>query len=126
MNSTTKTGITDPWPCPDSLDALIAAPKHHMLILENDRVRVVRTFIPAGDFVPVHTHRWPGVVHILSWSDFIRRDNNGEVLFDSRTVIAPQLPGVQYTEALLPHSVENIGDTDIDLYLVELKDIRAK
>lgn len=126
MIADNETSIPGSWPWPESLDALVAAPKHHSLILENDRVRVVRTIIAAGDFVPVHTHRWPGVVHILSWSDFIRRDDKGKVLFDSRSVTSPpKLPSVQYTEPLLPHSVENIGNTAIDLYIVELKDTRT-
>ena len=122
MSSSTETAMTDSWPWPDSLDALVAAPKHHTLILENESVRVVRTYILPGDFVPIHTHRWPGVVHILSWSDFIRRDDKGQVLFDSRSVTPPpKLPAVQYIDPLPPHSVENMGNADIDLYIVELK-----
>jgi hypothetical protein len=46
------------WPWPDSLDAVIAAPEHHKLILENERVRVLDTHIPVGVTVPVHTHRF--------------------------------------------------------------------
>ena len=59
------------WPWPDALDALVAAPQHHTLLLENRHVRVLEAFIRPGDRVPVHTHRWPSVLHILSWSDFI-------------------------------------------------------
>jgi hypothetical protein len=36
---------TNAWPWPDSLDAVVAAPKHHQLVLENDRVRVLDTRI---------------------------------------------------------------------------------
>ena len=43
---------------PPELDALIAAPKQHRLLLENDRVRVLDTEIAPGDRTPVHTHRW--------------------------------------------------------------------
>src|SRR2546427_3854450 len=31
----------EPWPWPDSLDALAAAPESHRLLFENDRVRVL-------------------------------------------------------------------------------------
>ena len=72
------------WPWPDSLDALIAAPKHHKLVLDNERVRVLDTHIPAGDFVPVHTHRWPGVYYTISGAHFVRRDEKGNVLLDTR------------------------------------------
>jgi hypothetical protein len=72
------------WPWPEALDALQAAPRHHQLILENDRVRVLDTRISPGDTVPVHTHRWPAVLHVMSWSDFVRRDADGQVLRDTR------------------------------------------
>lgn len=116
-----------PWPWPDSLDALIAAPQHHSLLLENEHVRVVHTHIRMGDFVPVHTHRWPGVVYMLSWSDFVRRDEKGYVLFDSR--LGPpshQIPAVQWIEPLPPHSVENVGEADISMYIVEIKNRSEK
>jgi hypothetical protein len=79
------------WPWPDSLDALLAAPLHHTLLLDNDRVRVLDTRIAPGQTVPVHTHRWPSVLYVLGWSDFIRRDDTGQVLVDTRTV--PSLSG---------------------------------
>lgn len=118
-------GAKTAWPWPGSLDALVAAPRHHTCLLENDRVRVVHTHIPAGDLVPVHTHRWPGIVYVQSGSDFIRRDQHGNVLLDSRTITATKNSGVQWLEPLPPHSVENIGSREISLIIVELKDASA-
>ena len=109
----------DSWPWPDSLDALIAAPAHHTLILENDRVRVLDTRIPVGDTVPVHTHRWPAVYYSIQFSHFIRRDQDGNVTFDSRNV--PPRGTANFFEFLPPHSVENVGDVEIHLISVELK-----
>ena len=74
------------WKWPDSLDALVAAPNHHKLLFENERVRILNTSIPEGDRVPIHTHRWSSVLYILSWSDFVRYDDKGKVLLDSRKV----------------------------------------
>ena len=110
------------WPWPDSLDALAAAPRHHLLRLENDRVRVLETEIPPGDTVPLHTHRWPGVYHVLGCSDFIRRDGEGNVLLDSRTKPAPAVSCVQWSEALPAHNVENIGQAPLHLLSIEVKD----
>jgi predicted metal-dependent enzyme (double-stranded beta helix superfamily) len=53
------------WLWPDSLDALVAAPDHHTLLLENDRVRVLITRIAPGDITPIHTHRWRGIPMVL-------------------------------------------------------------
>jgi hypothetical protein len=70
---------------PHPLDAMTAAPHHHDVLLENDQVRVLDTRLGPGERTPVHTHRWPAVLYILGWSDFIRYDPDGNVLVDSRT-----------------------------------------
>lgn len=111
------------WPWPDSLDALRAAPGHHELFFENDRVRVIHTHIPAGDTVPLHAHRWGRVAYLLSWSDFIRRDQDGKALFDSRQAgDPPAVPCVQWMQPLPPHTVENVGAANLTVLAVELKD----
>jgi hypothetical protein len=111
------------WPWPDSLDAVIAAPKHHRIVFENEFVRMLDTRIPPGDTVPVHTHRWPAVYYTLSFSHFVRRDDEGNVTFDSRTVQARA--EAAWLDCLPPHSVENVGGHDIHLVSVELKTLRA-
>ncbi len=112
--------VPDTWP--DFLDALVAAANHHTLLLENDRVRIIQTLIPPGDTVPVHTHSWPAVMQVLSWSDFIRRDEHGNILFDTRGQ-APLAEGaILWSESLPPHAVENVGASTIRIIGVELKD----
>jgi quercetin dioxygenase-like cupin family protein len=118
----TRSEDSHAWPWLDSLDALSAAPEHHHLLLENDHVRVLEVRIKPGQIVPVHTHRWPSVVHVRSASDFLRRDVEGKLTFDSRTGGTPQnFPDVVWTPPLPPHSVENIGASEIHLVSVELK-----
>lgn len=108
---------------PDELDALVAAPDHHTLLFENDRVRVLDTHIPSSDRTPIHTHRWSSAMYILSFSDFVRYDDKGEVLVDSRTVDALKIPPtVLWSAPLPPHSLENVGTTDLHVISVELKD----
>jgi len=111
------------WLWPDSLDALIAAPDHHKLLMENDQVRVLNTLIRPGETTPVHTHRWPGALYVLSWGDFVRRDGDGNVMADTRegdNQAGP--PTIVWLDALPPHSLENVGDTDIHIISVEVKD----
>ena len=111
------------WEWPAELDAVIAAPKHHTLLFENERVRVLEVRIPPGDLVPVHTHRWPASIYVARQSDFLRRDHRGNLLFDSRSVgPPPDKPLAQWTPPLPPHSVENIGSNEILLISTELKD----
>jgi hypothetical protein len=122
MWSTLSANNGGAWEWPDSLDALIAAPGHHKLVLENERVRVLDTHIPAGDVVPVHTHRWPAVYYTISPGEFVRRDGEGRVLLDTR--ITPTLQGqppARFIESLPPHSVENVGTSEIHLISFEMK-----
>jgi hypothetical protein len=115
-------GTSSAWPWPASLDALSAAPGHHTLLLENDRVRVLETRIPPGGIVPLHTHCWPSVLYVLSWSDFIRCDAGGTVVLDSRTTgSGGSPPSVAWSDALPPHSLENVGAAEIRVISVEIK-----
>jgi len=123
VNVDTVSADRQPWPWPDSLDALVAAPDHHELLLENERVRVLDVRIAPGQLVPVHTHRWASVMYVLSRGDFIRRDSKGEVLLDTRTVDSPSgPPAVLWSEPLPPHSLENVRESEIRVISVELKD----
>ena len=115
------------WPWPESLDALIAAPLHHTPLFENEHVRVLDTRIAPGQTVPVHTHRWPSVLYVLGWSDFIRRDATGHVVVDTRTSPSPsELPTVLWSGPLAPHSLENVGQSEIQIISVELKEEAAE
>lgn len=106
----------------DPMDALIAAPEHHRLIMENEQVRVIETLIPAGQRTANHTHQWEGVLHVISWSHFVRRDDHDNILVDSRTVEALQNPAeYMWGAALPPHSLENVGDSTLRIVAVELK-----
>lgn len=118
--SPTSSVNNESWPWPDSLDALIAAPRHHKLIFENERMRLLDTRIPPGDVVPVHTHRWPAVYYTISPGDFIRRDGEGNLLLDTRVDSRPVGKGI-WIDCLPPHSVENVGATEIHLISCELK-----
>jgi hypothetical protein len=115
-------GETEPqWD--ETLDALVAAPEHHTLLWENERVRVIETHIPAGERTAVHTHRWPGVLRVVSWSPFIRRDDKDNILVESQKVEALQNPAeYMWGAALPPHSLENVGDKELRIIAVELKD----
>lgn len=84
MNADANPFTASEWPWSESLDAMQATKNHHKVLLENDQVRVLEAWVAPGDTVPVHTHRWPGVIHVVSSSHFVRRDANGTVLVDSR------------------------------------------
>jgi hypothetical protein len=51
----------DPSTWDPALDAVVAAPAHHKVIFENDRLRVLEVTLEPNDEEPVHHHRWPSV-----------------------------------------------------------------
>lgn len=113
----------DAWPWPEALDAMIAAPGFHAVLFEDDRVRVLDGRVAPGATVPVHTHRWGGVLYILATSDFVRRDPDGNVLADTRRSNSRPVQGAAVWGApLTPHSLENVGSEEFHTLTVELKD----
>lgn len=114
----------EPWPA--DLDARIAAPEHHEILMENDHVRVLDTRISPGDRTPVHTHRYPSVLYILSWSDFVRYDADGMLVLDSRTLASePEKGSALWSDPLGPHSAHNVGTKELRVIAVEMKSSRA-
>ena len=106
----------------DALDAMIAARDHHQTLLENDQVRVLDTRLRSGERTPVHTHCWPATLYVMSWSDFLRRDADGNVIVDSRTwERQPAVGEALWLPPLTPHSIENVGESELRLIAVELK-----
>jgi hypothetical protein len=106
---------------PEELDALTAAPKHHRLLFENDAVRVLDTRVAPGETVPLHTHRWPAALYIVTWSDFVRRDSEGTVLVDSRRGGGVPDEGVVWSGPLPPHTLKNVGTRELRAISVEMK-----
>jgi predicted metal-dependent enzyme (double-stranded beta helix superfamily) len=48
---------------PASFDAVAAAPNSHRVLLEDEKIRVLRVEVAPGVTEPVHDHRWPSVMY---------------------------------------------------------------
>ncbi len=75
----------DPSTWDPALDAVVAAPKHHKVIFENERLRVLEVSLEPNDEEPTHHHRWPSVFVF----DQIRR---------RYTIMLQMVPGCLQTE----------------------------
>jgi hypothetical protein len=110
-----------PWPWPQTMDALQAAPASHRVLLDNDRVRVLEVVIEPGAREPEHTHRAASVM-IVDEPARIRYYQGAALQFES-----PERPGsppgvrVRWMEPEGPHSVENIDERRYHAIRVELK-----
>jgi len=114
-----RTGNPADWP--EDKDAVIAAPKNHRILLENDTVRVLDVTVAPGEVEAVHSHRWPSVLYFMTAGDFIDRDADGKIILDTRTMKTPlKFPLTMWKEPEAPHSVENLSKT-ITLHLVRVE-----
>lgn len=115
--------LQESYPATHELDAMVMAPDHHSPLLENGRTRVLNTMVKPGERTPIHAHEWPAALYVLSWSDFVRYDPQGNVLLDSRTMgPKPAVGSALWAGPIGPHYVENVGTTDLHILAVELKD----
>ncbi len=107
-----------------SMDAAFAAPDHHKVIYENERVRIMELKVKPGEIVPVHTHHWATVNYVARHSDFLSFDANGNVKLDSRTDDSGMKEGAVFCLPPNPplRSVKNIGAGELRGITVELKD----
>ena len=109
----------------DELDGATAAPDHHKVLFENDEVRVLETTIRSGDVTPLHTHLAPTLLYVVSGSHFLRRDERGATLVDTRADPEFILPKVMFSAPTPKHTLENTGADDLIVIGVELKQPRA-
>ena len=116
-----KTGNPADWP--KEKDAVVAAPKNHKVLLENEKVRVLEVTVLPGETETVHSHRWASVLYIQTAGDFIDRDGEGKVIFDSRQLPTPlTFPMTMWKDPEAPHSIENLSKTiTLRLIRVEMK-----
>ena len=73
-----------PWPWPDSMDAVNAAPKNHKVLYEDDKVRILDVTVAPGEKENMHSHRWPSVLIIDSSAKKKEYMSDGKVISTDR------------------------------------------
>jgi len=104
----------DPIPLPAD-DATLVDPEHHVVELENDRVRVLRLTYPAGSTSPLHEHL-PGVSVLLTSSRLRNTDSNG-----NSQEMEESAGAVLWSDGAPAHTTENPTDQDVVMIRVEMK-----
>lgn len=119
---TSRYDPNNPASWPDSLDAVIAAPQNHKVVLENERVRVLEVTVRPGEKERLHMHRMPSVMYVMAEDNIRDYDAEGKLLYDSRKDKPPgKTPYTVWMEPQAPHSVENLSNKPVRLLRVELK-----
>jgi hypothetical protein len=97
-------GAENGWNWPPSMDAVVAAPESHRVLLEDDTVRVLDETIAAGHREPEHAHREPSVM-IVDGPARIRYHQGGALTFASPADTAAA-GTLSWMDPEGPHSVE--------------------
>ena len=115
--------VAQPWPYPDSLDAVVAAPQFHRVLFENERVRVLEVTVPPHTREPLHTHRWPSVLYKEQTGRGRYYDATGRLVHESTTPYrkGPGLVRARWQVPEGPHAVENTDEVADRFIRVEIK-----
>ena len=105
----------DRWWRPE-LDATVAAPQHHKVLLENDEVRVLEVTVEPGTREPLHVHRYPAVMIIDTSPHMVEHLQDGT----SRD-LGVRPPGTRWFPVVQGHAMENVGSVPLHAIRVELK-----
>ena len=101
-------------PAPITLDPVKLDPEHHLVPLENDRVRVLRTILEPHLKSPMHEHPHYVVVYLTELHTTMKLGNG-------KVVDNPRRPGEIAWRDALKHETENIADRTAMEIQVELK-----
>lgn len=111
-----------PCPWPDSLDAVVAAPGNHRVVLENERVRVLDVTVAPGEREPVHAHCLPSVMYLMYEGVYRDYGMDGELLSEAtRAQPDSAFPMTLWLDPQGPHAVQNLDRRPVRLLRVELK-----
>lgn len=100
-----------------SSNAVDVDPDTHRVELENDYVRVIRYRAPAGYQSNLHTHEGGAYVALTSSKSRTRLESGETIEGESR----PGDAGVFFEFAGMKHQTTNLGETEVEEVLVELK-----
>jgi hypothetical protein len=95
-------------------DAVSVSPQLYSVKLENDRVRVLEYTLPPGQIEPLHSHG-SFVVRFLNDARIRATPAGG-----SPTESSVKRGDVGWREPLA-HSIENIGQTPVEAFIVDVK-----
>jgi hypothetical protein len=59
---------------------------------------------------------------VITATDFVRRDPGGNVLLDTRAAgTKPNTSDVLWSDPFPPHALENVGDAELRVIMIEIK-----
>ncbi|CAM3856495.1 hypothetical protein [Parendozoicomonas haliclonae] len=106
----------------DPLDAVIAAPDSHKVLLENESVRVLRVIIEPGVKEPVHIHKASSVMIVDQPAQIKYYGESDQLIFMTKPTDGKSHQNPQWLDPEGLHSVENIDNKVYKAYRIEIKE----
>lgn len=107
----------------ETYEPVQAAGDFHIVVLENDRARVLEVNILPGETVPLHQHTMESIFITLKPASLVFRDADGRVVRKVKPSDFENLPHLEFRgPAPAPRTVENTGSASMRALRVELKD----
>ncbi len=95
----------------DDMDAVIAAPDSHKVILENDKVRILEVVILPGQKEPIHTHDRSSVMIVDSSTNIKYYTESGEGTEYPEREATKEKPFIEWLGPEGLHAVENLDQS---------------
>jgi quercetin dioxygenase-like cupin family protein len=96
-------------------DVMVAAKGAYGVLLENEAVRVMEVRLKPGQKAPMHNHPRPHVV-------YVKTDSRLKLTFpDGKDNVIDLKAGQTLWLDAGPHEAENVGKTDFDNLVIEVK-----
>lgn len=97
-------------------DAVLCAPKHHLVVFENPYVRILWGSTQAGEREPFHVHTWKSLMVVIVPTDYKMEYPNGSTDIWKGNVGVYELPANER------YACTNIGDYPDAILRFEVKD----
>ena len=97
----------------EKMDPLKVASNAYKFIMENDRVRVLEVNIKKGDKAAMHHHP-DHVVYVL-------KEGKATLTSEGKTDTIDLKKGTAFFMNAQNHETKNVGNSEIDLLVIELK-----
>ena len=96
-------------------DVMVAAKNAYQLLFENDRVRVMEVRLKPGQKAPMHNHPNPHAV-------YVKTDSKAKLTFaDGKDNVIDLKAGQTVWMDAGDHQTENVGNTEFDNLVIEIK-----
>ncbi len=97
----------------NEVDVIQSASNLSRVVFENDRIRILNVVFQPGDKAPEHHH--PD--HVI----YVKSGGKLKLVVEGKTDVLELKTGETVFMDETSHEVENVGDSTVDLIVVELK-----